>query len=655
MTSKLVDTHPTIAARLVDASVGTKYTAGSAETAQWHCSAHPASPFEQPIRAIVRGRGCPFCSGHRVLPGFNDLATTHPGLAPELIDAALASALSAGSNRTVEWACRDGHRWRTAVSNRTAKKPSGCPFCSGRRAVAGHGDLATLHPELAAELVDPSLARGLSPRSHQVLEWRCQAARCGAQYPASVANRTAKRPRGCPVCANRRVVPGVNDLATTHPELVERLFDKDDAARTIYGTGKNLLWRCPDHPAHPWSAAPRTAAKSRCGICAGKVVVPGINDLATMYPDLVAQLVDPSLATTVTAGSAVVVEWRCLVDPSVTWSAPVYTRTGNKAGAGCGHCFSTRPSQQEDALAAAIRALLPTTTVLRSDRSILAGRELDIVLPEHRLAIEFNGVYWHSEEAGTRRAYHRDKTLAAHEAGYRLVHVWEDDWRDKPELVLRAIAHRTGSTAALKAALPQIPAKACQQVYARKLMATEATTRDARAFLEANHLQGAAPCSRHFALRDADGEIRALLELRSPNSNARTRRGAGEWEIRRYATLGTVPGGFTKLLRHAERTFGEEGVELTSWMSFSADDVSDGGLYRSTGFIADKQLPPDYMYVGPKTNEVRTSKESFQRRRFRTDPALRWDESWTEAQAAQENSLRRIWDCGKTRWTLLVA
>jgi hypothetical protein len=128
------------------------------------------------------------------------------------------------------------------------------------------------------------------------------------------------------------------------------------------------------------------------------------------------------------------------------------------------------------------------------------------------------------------------------------------------------------------------------------------------------------------------------------------RRSEGTWEIQRYATLGTVSGGFSRLLSHAEHELAQEGVCLRKWISFSSNDVSDGGMYERCGFVRDADIRPDYRYAGRMTGWVRRPKESFQRRDFRERDDLLWDESWSESHAAKENGLWRIWDSGKIRW-----
>ena len=124
------------------------------------------------------------------------------------------------------------------------------------------------------------------------------------------------------------------------------------------------------------------------------------------------------------------------------------------------------------------------------------------------------------------------------------------------------------------------------------------------------------------------------------------KRKKGQWEIQRYATAGNVPGGFTKLLRFAER----ERAEITSWVTFAARDISQGGLYEKADFVQDNVLPPDYKYVGSKTNWKRVPKENFQKKAFINRDDLIYHDGWTERQAAKANKLHRIYDAGKVRW-----
>ncbi|MFI9629314.1 zinc-ribbon domain-containing protein [Streptomyces sp. NPDC052042] len=647
--SSLRISHPVLARQLVDPALGDVLTAGSGKKPEWRCETDPRHVWTAAVYSRVSGVGCPVCAGKLVIPGVNDLATTHPDLAAQLVDHGLGTRLSAGSKTKAEWRCNADprHVWTSHAGNRVLGR--GCPVCANRLVIQGVNDLATTHPDLAAQLADPSAAGTVCAGSTRKMRWRC-AVDPEHTWNARLVDRS-KNGTGCPYCSGHRVQPGVNDLATTHPDIAAQLADPGTGRTVSAGSVTKVRWRCQADPRHIWDAQVNNRVTGNlCPVCANQTVQPGVNDLATTHPHIAAMLVDPAAAATVTAGSKQVLHWRCPDNAAHTWPAACYHLTGPNP-TGCPRCFGPLPSQAENRLAEAVRRLAAGHRVLTSHRGSLDnGQELDIVVPGLGLAVEFNGLYWHSVEAGRKPGYHAAKSAAARARGLHLLHVWEDDWRDRPDIVVRALAHRLGVTRRLTEVLPDADPRIAETVYARTLSPDTATAQEARAFLGAHHIQGPATLTRTFALRDGQREIRALLGLRSPRNNARMRRAAEDWEIQRYATLGIVPGGFTRLLAHAGRSLRAEGISVRRWISFSSHDVSDGGLYRTSGFTAEAELPPDYRYAGNLTGWRRVPKELFQRRRFREDDSLVWDETWTERTAAQQNGLVRIYDAGKTRW-----
>lgn len=124
----------------------------------------------------------------------------------------------------------------------------------------------------------------------------------------------------------------------------------------------------------------------------------------------------------------------------------------------------------------------------------------------------------------------------------------------------------------------------------------------------------------------------------------------GVLDVVRYATpLGVlVCGGFSRLLSHAVKATGVSHV-----VTFSDNMVSDGGLYRRTGFHEERVLPPDYSYVRPDEG-VRMHKFRFRISRFRSDPGLLYRPGLTESQLATMNGLERVYDAGKVRWGMDV-
>ena len=337
------------------------------------------------------------------------------------------------------------------------------------------------------------------------------------------------------------------------------------------------------------------------------------------------------------------------------WETQVYQRTG-VSPTGCPKCNPTGMSNAEKDLVSVVRSLLPGVVVQENVKGLLPGSfELDIVIPDLKVAIEFNGLRWHSECAKKDKNCHLKKLNMCSEMGYRRIQIWEDDWRDRRDVTIRSLAHKLNATRYVFRVLEHFDSKMSEKVMARKLTVGVVTGREARDFLNANHMQGAVSATYHLALFDCDGDIRALMSLRSPRQNARMHRADGEWEVQRYATLGIVSGGFSKLLTAAENLIRENGLTITRWVSFAANDISDGGLYESSGFVVANVIGPDYKYVGDKTHWRRVAKEGYQKKRFRTDDTLVWDESWTEHEAALANKLYRIYDAGKIKYVKPVS
>ena len=153
-----------------------------------------------------QGADCPVCTGRTVLPGENDLATVFPQLArqwdQERNGALTPQQVSPYSNRAVWWRCGLGHSWHAAISTRAWG--SDCPYCAGRKVLAGFNDLATRYPELA-HTWDPVLNGALTPAmvtpgSHKKVWWRCPE---NHVWKAVVYSRTSDKRCGCPVCAGK--------------------------------------------------------------------------------------------------------------------------------------------------------------------------------------------------------------------------------------------------------------------------------------------------------------------------------------------------------------------------------------------------------------------------------------------------------------------
>ena len=199
--------------------------------------------------------------------------------------------VSHGSHKKIWWSCAHGHSWEAPVYSR-AGAGSGCPYCTGKKLQPFDGTLATEFPQLAKEW-HPTKNVGLTPNdvpsaTHRKVWWICEK---GHEWQAQINART--RGTGCPVCANKKVLVGVNDLATTHPEIAAQWHPSRNGSRTpqkvVYGNHAKVWWQC--DKGHEWQATilSRTSIGNGCPVCAGKVVIPGQNDLASANPTVAAQ------------------------------------------------------------------------------------------------------------------------------------------------------------------------------------------------------------------------------------------------------------------------------------------------------------------------------------------------------------------------------
>lgn len=289
-------------------------TVGSQRRVWWRCAA--GHEWEAMVRARVRGSGCPICAGREIVPGINDVATTHPDIAAEwhpVRNSIDPTKLSIRSARQVWWRCAAGHEWQTQVLHRG--KGTKCPDCWGRSLVPGANDLATLHPSIAAEFhprnnTDPS--RYLPGSAKQVL-WQCTR---GHEWTMAITDRVY-RSRGCPECEGKPVLPPRRGAVTVaYSPVAGEWSDRNDRGPEEFALYSNKMawWRCPAGHEYEAKIAHRTNSGSKCPYCSGLRVLIGFNDLATTHPEVLWAWDferNDILPTQVSIGSTKKVWWRC--------------------------------------------------------------------------------------------------------------------------------------------------------------------------------------------------------------------------------------------------------------------------------------------------------------------------------------------------------
>lgn len=319
---------------------------GSKKKVWWNCEkGHEAF---QSVAYRTKSNRCPICSGKVLSIGFNDLATTHPELAaqwhPTKNIPITPSQVTAGSHKKAWWLCDEGHSTFQEIRHRV--KTNRCAVCIGREVVQGFNDLATTHPELASEWnasknaatrVD-QVSFGSSAKQHW---WTCSK---GHDFRSAVAWRV--QGNGCPVCANRVILAGDNDLASEFASLAKEWHPSrnGDLLPSQVGSGSHKVVWWKHQEGHEWRAAiySRVAGNS-CPVCSGRLTITGVNDLQTRFPE-VAKSWHPSKnlplkPDAVSAGSSKKAWWICENDLSHEWQASIANRAKNASG--CPRCSTT--------------------------------------------------------------------------------------------------------------------------------------------------------------------------------------------------------------------------------------------------------------------------------------------------------------------------
>ncbi len=249
----------------------TKITVGSEKRAWWKCE--KGHEWEARIYSRNNGRGCPYCSGNKVLTGYNDLKTVNISLAGEWDYeknyGLLPEYFTVNSTKKVWWKCIKGHEWQATVGSRN--KRIGCPYCSGRYAIKDENDLQTVNPSLAKEWNhernDNLKPNEFKPNSSQKVWWKCSK---GHEWQAIIKSRNLGNK--CPYCSNRKVLIGYNDLQTLNPSLAgDWNHERNSIAPTNItpNSNKKVWWKC--RKEHEWQATVNSRNNGiGCPVCSSE-------------------------------------------------------------------------------------------------------------------------------------------------------------------------------------------------------------------------------------------------------------------------------------------------------------------------------------------------------------------------------------------------
>ena len=270
--------------------------------------------------------------------------------------------------------------------------------------------VAEWHSEKNGDLDPATITHGSEKR----VWWLCRV--CGGEWKTTPNNRT--RRSGCPVCSNKKILRGFNDLMTTHPELSKEWSPRNEFGPETMcaGSKKRVWWVCAEH-SHEWAARVDSRARGNgCPVCANRKVLPGFNDLVTTHPELSKEWSPKNgdlVPEMVSAGTGKKIEWVC--GDGHSWVSTVYHRA--LYGSGCPKCCTNRTSKIEGELH---RLLFEKFS--DADPSVKIGRwSVDVFLRKERVVVEYDGAYFHKD----RVEYDTQKTLDLLTRGYGVVRVRE--------------------------------------------------------------------------------------------------------------------------------------------------------------------------------------------------------------------------------------
>lgn len=272
----------------------------------------------------------------------------------------------------------------------------------------------------------------ISVKSSKYIFWLCEKHKHSWSSPPS--RRNPNKLGDCSVCSNRKLLIGYNDFATRYPILAKEWSSNNKIKPSdflVKGDTK-FLWNCPK--GHEYLATTKHRIRGHgCSICINREIIPGINDLETLFPALMKEwdwIKNKIKPNNVSAFNFMTVWWKC--ESGHSWNTSIINRTVRKTG--CRYC-SRNYSLEEKEFSDFIESIY-TGKVLRQDRKILSGKELDVFLPEISLALEYNGIHWHDKngflkdlEKGTSETNEMKKTLLCEKLGITLIHIWSDEWK----------------------------------------------------------------------------------------------------------------------------------------------------------------------------------------------------------------------------------
>jgi hypothetical protein len=256
-------------------------------------------------------------------------------------------------------------------------------------------------------------------------------------------------------------------------------------------------------------------------------------------------------------------------------------------------------------------------------KRLITPYEIDIVNHDKKIAIEYGGLYWHSENSrGRGRGYHKKKRDMCKEVGYKLITILESDDQEKVRCLLLKLLGKT------------------ERVGARKTSVKPITPSIARIFHNKHHLHSFVGAKHHYGIYSTTNELLMVASFGHNRFNKDQ-----QYECTRISSHSniTVVGGVSKIIKHFIRQHNPASI-----LTFADLRFGDGGVYRHCGFEYIEDTPPNYWY-SYKYMPPLYSRVKFQKHKLKGILET-FDSSQTEYQNMVANGWDRVWDCGNAKF-----
>lgn len=292
----------------------------------------------------------------------------------------------------------------------------------------------------------------------------------------------------------------------------------------------------------------------------------------------------------------------------------------------CPKCDMTGISDFQTEITDYLKFLFPNDAIVVNDRTLIHPLEIDIHIPSLNIAVEANGVYYHTEVSGKKdKNYHLNKIKRCLAKGTRLLHVMDTEWNQKRDIVKSILRVNLG-----------VPTK---KIYGRECTVSIITPKQKKEFLEKNHIQGNDHASILLGLFH-DKELVSIMTFVKSRFDRKI-----EWEMSRYCSLlgVSILGGASKLFSRFIKDYKPKSI-----VSYSDRRFFTGEIYLKLGFAFVNNTPPNYHYIIDSYDSVQ-SRINWQKAKLERKLTI-FDPKQTEWQNMQNNGFDRIWDCGHSKW-----